>query len=119
MRSDLVHTPRAERIAELQALVDEAEGRQPVPRGVPHLVVGSWLALVAHYLQNGGVAAGSPDVVLLGLLAAGGWGFLLFGGTRFAAARIKLRRLRKELLDLIEGPSDFEESTDVSACDPT
>ena len=118
MGSDLAHTPRAERIAELQALVDEAEGREPVPRGVPHLVVGSWLALVAHYLQTGGVSAGSLDAVLLGLLAAGGWGFLLFGGARFAAARIKLRRLRKELLDLIEGSSDVEEPTDVAPSGP-
>ena len=115
MSSELVSTSRAERLAELQALIDEAEDRQPVPRGVPHVVVGSWLALVAHYLQAGGVGVGSPDVWLLGVLAAGGWGFLLFGGARFAAARIKLRRLRQELSDLLGGSSNDVESTDIEA----
>ena len=118
MSSELVGASRAERLAELQALIDEAEDRQPVPRGVPHVVVGSWLALVAHYLQAGGVGVGSPDAMLLGVLAAGGWGFLLFGGARFAAARVRLRRLRKELSDLLGGSSRVDGSTNIEARDP-
>ena len=104
---DLEGPSRAERIAELQALVDEAEALQPVPRGLPHLIVGSWLALVAHFLLIGGVTVGNTiGAGLLGVLAALGWGALLVGGARFLRARLRLRSLRRDLDDVLAGRPD-------------
>lgn len=106
--TDSAALERANRLAELQERLDEAEAVAPL-RGIGRFVVGSWLAAAAHYLWIGGVRPGTLDAVLLGILAIGGWTFLLSGAVKFAKARFGLRRIRAELaafLGATEGESD-------------
>ena len=126
MTTDLTPSSRAERIADLQSHVDEAEGRLPIPKGMPHMVVGTWLALVASFLQTGGVPVDSPWTVGFGVLAAAGWGVVVYGGARYASARLRLRRLRKELAELLGSGPDAQPkkmlassvTTTMAAIDP-
>jgi hypothetical protein len=111
MGSEGTDIEHAAKLATLQELVDEAEAVGPL-QGMGRLVVGSWLAMIAHYLWAGGVTVGGLDTFLFGLLAAAGWGYVSVGGVRFLRSRLKLRQLRKDLAHLL-GARSADESESV------